>query len=290
MGGRVKPGHDDGEKMADTRDCDDSVLLIGAGKMGTALLRGWLTAGYRDIQVVEPNPGEALRSLAQQGNVRVFADFAKVDLECVEAAVIAVKPQVLKAQTVMLQHLGATRAIIVSIAAGVTTGFLRSGCGPSCDVIRAMPNLAGAIAKGIVALHAPLHTAHEDRELAESLMKPLGETLWVEDESLIDAVTATSGSGPAYVFYLVECLAAAAVEQGFAPDVAARIARATITGAGALLDADPRPPEALRKDVTSPGGTTEAALKVLAAPDGLEPLIKRTVAAAAARAKELGKG
>jgi pyrroline-5-carboxylate reductase len=267
----------------------DSILLIGAGKMGTALLRGWVTAGYRDIQVVEPNPGEALSALAQQANIRVFPDVAKADLECLAAAVIAVKPQVLKQQTSMLQHLGATRAVVISIAAGVTAGFLRSGCGPSCDIVRAMPNLPGSIGKGVVALHAPPHTAHEDREVAESLMKPLGETFWVADEALIDAITATSGSGPAYVFYLVECLAAAAVEQGFTPDVAAKIARATITGSGALLDADPRPPEALRKDVTSPGGTTEAALKVLAAPDGLEPLIKRTVAAANARAKELGK-
>jgi pyrroline-5-carboxylate reductase len=271
------------------RDCSDAILLIGAGKMGTALLRGWITAGYRDIQIVEPSPSDALRALTPQADIRIFPDVTKADLDCLGAAVIAVKPQVLKVQVSMLQHLGATRAIVISIAAGVTAGFLRSGLGPACDVIRAMPNLPGSIGKGVIALHAPPHTASEDRALAESLMKPLGETFWVADEALIDSITATSGSGPAYVFYMVECLAAAAIEQGFAPDVAAKIARATITGSGALLDADPRPPEALRRDVTSPGGTTEAALKVLAAPDGLEQLIKRTVAAANARAKELGK-
>jgi pyrroline-5-carboxylate reductase len=269
-------------------ECRDTLLLIGAGKMGTALLRGWV-GGPHDILIVEPNPGEALRALAEQEGARIVADFAQADLDCLVAAVIAVKPQVLKTQTSMLQHLGATRAIVISIAAGVTCGFLRAALGPSSDVIRAMPNLPGSIGRGITALHAAAGTAAEDRALAESLMRPLGQTFWVEDEALIDSVTALSGSGPAYVFHLVECLAAAAVEQGFAPDIAAKIARATITGAGALLDADPRPPDALRKDVTSPGGTTEAALKVLMAPDGLEPLIKRTVAAANARAKELGK-
>lgn len=257
--------------------------------MGGALLRGWLAAGRGNIRVVDPKPSDELNALAASGAIRLSATVNEADLNGLAAAVIAIKPQVLKDQVSTLQHIGATEAIVVSIAAGVTCGFLRAALGPSCDVIRAMPNLPGAIGKGVIGMHAPSHTANEDRAFAEGLMAPLGETFWVEDENLIDAVTATSGSGPAYVFYLAECLTAAAIDSGFAPDVAAKIARATITGAGALLDSDPRPPADLRKDVTSPGGTTEAALKVLMAADGLEPLVKRTVAAALARARELGK-
>ncbi len=267
----------------------EPILLLGAGKMGGALLRGWIAAGRSNIRVVDPKPSDELKDLAAKGAIQLSPTVHEADLNGIAAAVIAIKPQVLKDQVATLQHIGATEAIVISIAAGITCGFLRSALGPSCDVVRAMPNLPGSIGRGVIALHAPAHTAAADRATAEGLMAPLGETFWVDDENLIDAITATSGSGPAYVFYLAECLAAASVEQGFAPDVAAKIARATITGSGALLDADPRPPADLRKDVTSPGGTTEAALKVLAAPDGLEPLIKRTVAAALARAKELGK-
>ena len=268
----------------------NAILLIGAGRMGGALLKGWIASGrFGTIRVIEPVPSGELRTLAEKRAIALSAAIHETDLDGLGAAVLAVKPQILKAQIAMLQHLGATEAIVVSIVAGVTTGFLRSALGPSCDVIRAMPNLPGSIGKGVIALHAPSGTAAADRVFAESLMAPLGETFWVDDEASIDSVTATSGSGPAYVFYLVECLAAAAVEQGLAPEVAAKIARATITGAGALLEADARAPSELRRDVTSPGGTTEAALKVLMAPDGLEALIKRAVAAAKARAEELGK-
>jgi len=288
MGGRDKPGHDVWY-CAEMTDDHDAILLVGAGRMGGALLKGWIASGRFAIRVIEPAPSPALRELAASGSIALSTDLAHADLDGLTAAVLAIKPQVLKTQVTMLQHLGATRAIVVSIAAGITMAFLRSALGPSGDIVRAMPNLPGAIGRGVIALHAPAGTAADDRALAESLMAPLGETFWVADEALIDSVTATSGSGPAYVFYLAECLAAAAVEQGLAPDVAARIARATITGAGALLDADPRPPADLRNDVASPGGTTEAALKILMAPDGLESLIKRAVAAAAARARELGK-
>ena len=154
--------------------------------------------------------------------------------------------------------------------------------------MRAMPNTPGAIGKGISALYAPANIRTADRKLAQRLLAALGETLWVTRESLIDAVTAVSGSGPAYVFLLAEALAEAARAEGLPPSAANRLARATITGAGALLEADERDPAELRKDVTSPGGTTEAALRVLLASDGLKPLIARAVRAARQRANELG--
>ena len=202
--------------------------------MGGALLKGWIASGqFNAIRVVEPSPSQALRDLAAKGSIALSADLAHANLDDLCAAVIAIKPQILKTQVTMLQHLGATRAIVVSIAAGVTAGFLRSALGPSCDIVRAMPNLPGAVGRGVIALHAAAGTAADDRAFAESLMTPLGETFWVADEALIDSVTATSGSGPAYVFYLIECLTAAAIAQGLAPDLAAKIARATITGAGA---------------------------------------------------------
>jgi pyrroline-5-carboxylate reductase len=161
--------------------------------------------------------------------------------------------------------------------------------GPKSAIVRTVPNTPGAIGKGITALYAPAATANSDRTLARALMAPLGETLWFDDESALDAVTALSGSGPAYVFLLVEALTEAAIAQGLKPDIAAQLVRQTVIGAGALLEADKRFPEELRRDVTSPSGTTEAALKVLMDRDGLEALMTRAVDAAAKRSRELGR-
>ena len=183
-----------------------------------------------------------------------------------------------------------TGALILSIAAGITTGLLSAGLGPDVRLVRAMPNIPGAIGHGITVLYADASLGPGDRALAQTLMESLGETLWLEDEALMDAVTAVSGSGPAYVFLMAEALAEAGRAQGLDAATADRLARATISGSGALLAADSRPAAELRKEVTSPGGTTEAALGVLMASDGLSELMARAIAAATMRGKQLGKG
>lgn len=265
-----------------------AILLFGAGRMGSALLRGWIASRrFPDILVVESAPLKSIRALAAKRKITLARRFdaGKINLR---AAVIALKPQVLKSETALLKDLGATGALVVSIAAGITTEFLRSALGQKASIVRTVPNTPGA-GRGITALYAPPGTPKAARMLAQALMAPLGETLWFADERAMDAVTALSGSGPAYVFLLVEAMTKAGIALGLAPDVAVRLARATVTGAGALLQADPRPPEELRRDVTSPHGTTEAALEVLLGEGGLEELMARAVAAATRRSRELAK-
>jgi pyrroline-5-carboxylate reductase len=264
------------------------ILLIGAGRMGGALLKGWLKAGrFSPIHVVEPLPSAELKRLARAKKIVLSNHFDGAKLPRLAAVVIALKPQVLKNQAELLASLGRTQALVLSIAAGTTTGFLRRGLGTSSPVVRAMPNTPGAIGRGITVLYAA-RLAAPQKALAEALMAALGETLWVPDEAMIDAVTAVSGSGPAYVFLLAEALASAGRAEGLDPGAADRLARATVAGAGALLDADTRAPAILRQEVTSPGGTTEAALKLLMGEDGLERLMRQAVAAAARRGRELG--
>jgi pyrroline-5-carboxylate reductase len=165
---------------------------------------------------------------------------------------------------------------------------LRKAWGPKSRIVRAMPNTPGAIGHGITALHAAKGATPQDEKLADALLAALGETVWVKSESDIDIVTAVSGSGPGYVFLFAEALAEAAEAEGLPRALAERLARATIAGSGALLDADPSPAALLRRNVTSPGGTTEAALKVLMAANGLPKLVRRAVAAAHKRARQLG--
>ena len=265
-----------------------TIFLLGAGRMGGALLKGWTDSGrFSTIHVVEPAPSKAVAALARRKAILLAKDLRGARARP-RAVVIALKPQVIKSDPALLKSLGAAGTLVVSIAAGITTEFLREVLGLGVSIVRTVPNTPGAIGHGITALYAPPGTPKADRAFAEKLMAPLGETLWFDDEQLLDVVTALSGSGPAYVFHLVEALTCAGLAHGLAPDVAARLARATITGAGALLEADARLPEDLRKDVTSPGGTTEAALRVLMDQDGLEALMTRAVAAAIKRSRELG--
>ena len=267
----------------------DAVLLVGAGRMGGALLRGWLkTARFSSVSVVEPQPSETLTRYAGEGRIRLLDRCEAAEIGAVAAAVVAVKPQVLKSQATWLDAIGRSSGLVLSIAAGVTTHFLTTGAGRTCAVVRAMPNTPGAIGRGITALYASPAVTAEKRALAEALMAPLGETLWLSDEALMDAVTAVSGSGPAYVFLLAEALTQAGIAQGLEAATAERLARATVAGAGALLDADQRSAAELRKEVTSPGGTTEAALRVLMADTGLAEIMRRAVEAAATRGRELG--
>jgi pyrroline-5-carboxylate reductase len=274
--------------MAGRTDKDDAVLLVGAGRMGGALLKGWLGAGrFGAVRVVEPHPSEALREIAGSGKISLTDRLEADQLENLVAAVVAVKPQILKADPSWLGPLGAAGPLVLSIAAGVPVRFFAAGLGPKARVVRAMPNTPGAIGRGITALYgADLSPA--DLALAEALMLPLGQTLWVREEAWMDIVTAVSGSGPAYVFLMVEALAAAGHAEGLDAATAERLARVMVSGAGALLDADPRAATELRREVTSPGGTTQAALDVLMAEKGLADLMRRAVAAARLRGQELG--
>jgi pyrroline-5-carboxylate reductase len=265
------------------------ILLIGAGRMGGALLRGWLSRGLGPLAVVEPRPSPSLRKLCRAKRVPLGADLSKLPTTKVAACVVALKPQVLRTEATQLSTLAQTGALMISIAAGTSAATMRKAWGVRARIVRAMPNTPGAIGKGISALFAAKGVTAKDRKLAQTLLSALGETIWVKDEALVDVTTAVSGSGPAYVFLLVEALAAAAEAEGMPAKDAARLARATISGAGALLDADPRAAGELRKDVTSPGGTTEAALRILMAPEGLMNLMARAVKAANARAKELSE-
>src|SRR5688572_24171658 len=216
--------------MAQSREkkAKAGVLLIGAGRMGGALLRGWLKAGrFSPIHVLEPLPSAELKKLARAKKIVLSNHFDRAKLPPLAAVVIALKPQVLKSQAELLAALGKTDALVLSIAAGTTTGFLRRGLGTGSPVVRAMPNTPGAISRGITALYAARPKAAE-KALAEALMAALGETLWVPDEAMIDAVTAVSGSGPAYVFLLAEALASAGRAEGLDPGTADRLARATL--------------------------------------------------------------
>jgi len=264
----------------------EPILVIGAGKMGGALIKGCLAAGLGPVVAVEPGPSPALRKAK---GVSFVAAIESLPNRRWRACVVALKPQVLKTEASKLKPIAASGALMVSIAAGTGVKFLAKAWGRDARIIRAMPNTPGAIGRGVSALYAAPKVRPKDRALANALLGALGQTVWVAREALIDSVTAVSGSGPAYVFALVEALTEAAIAEGLAPAIAEKLARATVSGSGALLDVDPRAPAELRRDVTSPGGTTEAALRVLLAKSGLTALMARTVKAAAKRARELSR-
>jgi len=255
--------------------------------MGGALLNGWIASGLPHLAVVEPSPAPPLRKLARARKISLFRDVGELRTADFAACVVALKPQVLRHQAERLHGIAQTGTLMLSIAAGTSLASLARAWGANARIVRAMPNTPGAIGRGISALFAPRKIDADERGLAEKLLAGLGEVIWVKSEDAIDVVTAVSGSGPAYVYLLTEALAAAAQAQGMSRDMADKLARATVSGAGAMLDADPRAPALLRRDVTSPGGTTEAALAVLMAPEALTDIIRRAVEAARARAAEL---
>jgi pyrroline-5-carboxylate reductase len=253
--------------------------------MGGALIGGWLAAGLDPaaVVVVDPQPPEdSAAALSAAGIVPV----AQVPERPARVLVIAVKPQIIAAVLPALRPAVGPETIALSIAAGTTIATLKAGLGAGA-VVRAMPNTPAQIGRGITGAVAEAAVGEAGRALATALLAAAGEVVWVADEGLIDAVTAVSGSGPAYVFLLAECLAAAGVAAGLPPELAARLARATVSGAGELLHRSELPPETLRRNVTSPNGTTAAALAVLMADDGLQPLLVRAVAAARRRSEEL---
>jgi pyrroline-5-carboxylate reductase len=264
------------------------VLLIGAGRMGGALLTGWLGKNVGPLAVVEPSPTPNLRKQARTGGIALYSRVEAFRSRAC-ACVVALKPQVLRREAASLKPLAQSGTLMISIAAGVTIETLAQDMGHGARIVRAMPNTPGAIGRGISVLYAPRGISLSDRRLAESLLSALGESLWVKEEALLNGVTAVSGSGPAYVFLLAEALAQAAEQEGLPKPAAERLARATVAGAGALLNFDRRGVAHLRADVTSPGGTTEAALKILQGPHGLAALIVRAVRAATQRAEELAE-
>jgi pyrroline-5-carboxylate reductase len=272
--------------MGDLGRSPRSLVLVGCGKMGTAMLRGWVAAGVASrFLVVEPAgmpPG--LDSSAEiawyPGAAALPGDSAP------DAVVFAVKPQVVDAVVPDYRRWAHPTTVFLSIVAGKTLAGLARHLGATA-IVRTMPNTPAAIGRGItVACANPLVTL-EQRQLCDRLLAAIGESAWVEDEGLIDGVTAVSGSGPAYVFLMIEALAQAGEAEGMPPGLALQLARATVAGSGELARTSTESPAQLRENVTSPGGTTRAALEVLMAADGLKPLIKRAVAAAAARSREL---
>lgn len=265
------------------------VALVGAGKMGGALLAGWLDQGIApsDITVFEPAPSAELRASAAAAGFRLAAAPTAADGPP-DVLMLAVKPQAMADVLPAFRPLAGGDAVVVSIAAGRTLRFLESVFGGDVAVVRAMPNTPAAIRRGITVACANPAVGAARRARAERLLAAVGEVAWVEDEGLMDAVTAVSGSGPAYVFLLAECLARAGRAAGLPDDLARRLAGATVAGSGALLGQAAEDPAVLRRNVTSPGGTTEAALQVLMAEaDGLPPLMERAVALAAQRSRAL---
>lgn len=254
--------------------------------MGGALLKGWLARGVKSILVVEPKPSAELRKLARAKKIALFAAPSEVRRKP-SVCLVAIKPQVLKGEAQTLAGFARGGALMISIAAGTSVAALSAAWGKRARIIRAMPNTPGAIGFGITGLYAARGATAADKKRAASLLSALGQTEWVSKEALIDSVTAVSGSGPAYLFLMAEALTEAGIAEGLSRAQAEKFARATVAGAGALLAADKSSARDLREAVTSPGGTTAAALSVLMADDGLAPLMKRAVRAAKKRAEEL---
>ncbi|MEM9369463.1 MAG: pyrroline-5-carboxylate reductase, partial [Planctomycetota bacterium] len=260
------------------------LVLLGCGKMGSAMLRGWLEGGLppASVFILEPNPSDWLQGTG------VALNQSLPDAPAV--VVIAVKPQMVGEALPTLQRYGKGDTVFLSIAAGTTLATFEAMLGDETPIIRAMPNTPAAVGRGITALFGNAHVSPAALDMGEALLSGVGQTVRLAAEADMDAVTAVSGSGPAYVFHLIETLAAAGEAEGLAPDLAMQLAKATVAGAGALAEGADESPAELRVNVTSPAGTTAAALEVLMNEvNGFPPLLKRAVAAAAHLSRELGK-
>jgi len=264
------------------------VMLVGAGKMGLAMARGWLDAGLppSSLVLVDPAPSDDARVLADDYDLVINSQASGL---VPNVLVLAVKPQIIGPVMAGLLPVVGPQTLVLSIAAGISIARLSEGLGTG-RIVRTMPNTPAQLGKGITGAVAGPEVGHDDRGNADALLAAAGPVVWFDAESDLDAVTAVSGSGPAYVFNLVEALAAAGQAQGLPEHVAMKLARQTVIGAAALLEADPAPASVLRQNVTSPNGTTAAALAVLMAPDGLTPLMEKAVGAGRQRSEELGRG
>jgi pyrroline-5-carboxylate reductase len=271
-------------------DLDGPLLLAGAGNMGYALLSGWLEGGLDPGRIVvqEPAPQRHIKEALDARGIAMHAEVAKM-AEAPAVLLLAVKPQVMEEVLPRLAGLVGGRTLVVSIAAGRRIEGLAAHLPAGTAIVRAMPNTPASVGRGITVAVGNAHVSAAQRDACDGLLRAVGEVAWVDDESLMDAVTAVSGSGPAYVFHLAECLAEAGVAAGLAPELAQKLARWTVAGGGELLHRSELDAAMLRRNVTSPGGTTAAALEVLMAQDGLPELMRKAVAAATRRSRELAK-
>jgi pyrroline-5-carboxylate reductase len=262
------------------------LVLVGAGNMGGAMLSGWLRNGVAGsaVVVVDPGPSPAMLSIIGEAG----ASHVTAVPEGLTAAVLflAVKPQVMESALPSVRSVVGPETVVVSVAAGKTLAFLERHLGEAA-MVRAMPNTPAMVGRGVTGAFANARVSDGQRAQVDSLLRVSGPVEWVPTEADIDAVTALSGSGPAYVFYLVECMAEAGRKLGLQADLAMRLARETVAGAGELLHQSPDDAARLRQNVTSPGGTTAAALAVLMGEDGMQPLFDEAIAAARKRAEEL---
>ena len=269
---------------------DGPLVLAGAGNMGYALLSGWLERGLDPARIVvqDPAPAPHIRQRLDGHGVEVHAEVRSLP-EAPAVILVAVKPQVMDQVLPALARLARPKTVVLSVAAGCRIGGFEAHLPKGSAVVRAMPNTPAAIGRGITAAIGNAHVTGKQRAACDALLRAVGEVAWVDDEGLMDAVTAVSGSGPAYVFYLAECLAQAGAKAGLPADLAEKLAVWTVAGAGELLRKSDQSAEALRRNVTSPNGTTFAALQVLMGEKGLPDLMDRAVKAAADRSRELAK-
>ncbi|MBT9384937.1 pyrroline-5-carboxylate reductase [Pseudooceanicola sp. CBS1P-1] len=271
--------------MALERVAANGLVLLGCGKMGSAMLAGWLANGLApgSVWVLDPHPSDWLKSTGVHVNDGLP--------EAPAVAIIAVKPQMMGAALPGLQALGNGTTVFLSIAAGTQIAAFEAAFGADSPIVRAMPNTPAAVGRGITAICGNGNVGEADLALAEELLSAVGQVVRLEGEHQIDAVTGVSGSGPAYVFHLIETLAAAGVAEGLPEEMAMQLAKATVAGAGALAEAASESPTQLRINVTSPNGTTQAALEVLMdEATGFPPLLKKAVKAATERGRELANG
>jgi pyrroline-5-carboxylate reductase len=269
---------------------DGTLLLAGAGNMGSAMLAGWLDRGLdpRQILVQDPSPPERTKELIKRHSIDLRASVGSLR-EPPAVLVVAVKPQVMDQVFPPLAQLTGPGTVVLSVAAGRRIEGFERHLSKGASVVRCIPNTPSSIGRGITAAVGNAHVTPAQRATCDALLRAIGEVVWLEEEGLIDAVTAVSGSGPAYVFYLAECLAEAGVKAGLPAELAHKLARWTVSGAGELLHRSDLPPDVLRQNVTSPNGTTFAALQVLMADDGLAKIMREAVAAATKRSRELAQ-
>lgn len=262
-----------------------SLFLVGGGKMGMALLDGWLAAGLEPSQflVQDPKPSEALKN----SGVRLNPDTKSLAAQAPDITILAIKPQFIEAVLPALSL--PDGSLVVSLMAGVPLATLSDMLGDKLACIRTMPNTPAAIGKGMTGLYADAQTTPDQRGATEALLQAVGQTVWLDTEAAIDSVTAISGSGPAYIFHMAEAMASAGEQLGLSQDIARQLAEQTLVGAAAMLEQMDTPSAQLRQNVTSPGGTTQAALDVLMADDGLGQLMHRATKAAQARAVALAQ-
>ncbi len=272
--------------MIAATDFPENLVLIGAGKMGGSLLESWLALGFPGTKavVMDPHPALAITALCEKTGVILNPPTLPFTPAVI---VLAIKPQMLEESAGLINTLIGPESVVVSILAGKTIENLSHYLPKAQAIVRTMPNLPASIRQGATGAFANAHTSAKQKQQIDSLLKASGLVEWLDTENLIDAVTAISGSGPAYIFYMAECLAAAGLALGLPKDLAERLAQSTVTGAAALMEQSALDPATLRQNVTSPGGTTAAALKVLMAEDGLSRLLCQATEAAKQRAEEL---